>query len=284
MFDSKVVSDRLLQRRRTFPGAGGLRRLRGRAGSASMRCSPNPEEWTRKSVINALSMGRSPATAASASTRTISGASSQCCDGGWLWPWRWRGRLPLWLDLAPSYLSSCLRPHRPRSAPVRRGQSSPHLSEAGRALWTCGTASRGTHFAVWAPNAQRVSVVGDFNHWDGRRQRHAARAAAPACGRRSFPSVGVGALYKFEIVGAHGQLLMKADPYGFQMQLRPDSASVVADIGGYQLERRRVACAAARRGIRCARRSRSMKCIRARGAAPGIASRRFSPGMSSPTS
>ena len=60
-----------------------------------------------------------------------------------------------------------------------------------------------------------------------------SRVERPASGRCSFPDVGAGALYKYEIVGAHGHLVLKADPYGFQMQLRPDNASVVADIGGY---------------------------------------------------
>ena len=58
-------------------------------------------------------------------------------------------------------------------------------------------------------------------------------AATRASGRCSCPDVGPGALYKFEIDDAHGQLLLKADPYAFQMQLRPDNASIVADIGGY---------------------------------------------------
>jgi 1,4-alpha-glucan branching enzyme len=91
---------------------------------------------------------------------------------------------------------------------------------------------RGTHFAVWAPNAQRVSLVGDFNGWDGR--RHIMRPHGGSGVWETFiPEIGPGALYKYEIVGAHGQVLMKADPYGFQMQLRPDNASVVTDIGGF---------------------------------------------------
>ncbi len=90
----------------------------------------------------------------------------------------------------------------------------------------------GVRFAVWAPNAQRVSVVGDFNHWDGRRDVMQRRS--PSGVWEAFvPHAQVGALYKFEIVGPHGQQLMKSDPYAFQMQLRPDSASIVADIDGY---------------------------------------------------
>ena len=90
----------------------------------------------------------------------------------------------------------------------------------------------GTRFAVWAPNAQRVSVVGEFNDWDGSRNAMPQRGLS-GIWETFVPGAGVGALYKFAIVGAHGQQLMKADPYAFQMQLRPDSASVVADIGGY---------------------------------------------------
>ena len=87
----------------------------------------------------------------------------------------------------------------------------------------------GTHFAVWAPNAQRVSVVGPFNEWDGR--RHTMRFRADTGIWEVFaPEVGIGMIYKFEIVGAQGNLLpLKADPYAQQSELRPKTASVVAD-------------------------------------------------------
>ena len=90
----------------------------------------------------------------------------------------------------------------------------------------------GTRFAVWAPNAQRVSVVGDFNEWDGRRNVLQMRGSS-GIWVGFVPGLGAGALYKFEILSPHGHLLMKADPYGFQMQLRPDNASIVAQIDGY---------------------------------------------------
>ena len=102
----------------------------------------------------------------------------------------------------------------------------------------------GTRFAVWAPNARRVSVVGDFNQWDGNRNVMQVRGQSGVW-ETFVPGATQGSLYKFEIVGAHGQLLMKADPYAFQMQLRPDSASIVTDIDGYSwadaewIERRR---------------------------------------------
>ena len=85
----------------------------------------------------------------------------------------------------------------------------------------------GVHFAVWAPNAQRVSVVGDFNRWDGR--LHQMRKRIDSGLWEIFaPDIGVGAIYKFEIVGANGNVLpLKADPFGFGAEMRPSTASVV---------------------------------------------------------
>ncbi len=95
-----------------------------------------------------------------------------------------------------------------------------------------GTA--GTHFAVWAPNARRVSVVGNFNAWDGR--RHTMRKRVDTGVWEIFvPEVGEAALYKYEIVGADGVLLpLKADPVGFGAELRPSSASVVRRTTDFQ--------------------------------------------------
>ncbi|HET6654732.1 MAG TPA: alpha-amylase family glycosyl hydrolase, partial [Gammaproteobacteria bacterium] len=85
----------------------------------------------------------------------------------------------------------------------------------------------GTAFTVWAPNARRVSVVGDFCNWDGRRlpmrRRH-------ECGvwELFVPHVGAGAVYKYEIKSRDGALLpLKADPYGFYAEHPPRTASVV---------------------------------------------------------
>ena len=90
----------------------------------------------------------------------------------------------------------------------------------------------GTHFAVWAPNARRVSVAGSFNAWDGR--RHPMRRIGGSGVWEIFlPGVAEGALYKYEILGADGGLLMKADPVGFGSQHPPEKASVVRDISGY---------------------------------------------------
>jgi 1,4-alpha-glucan branching enzyme len=90
---------------------------------------------------------------------------------------------------------------------------------------------RGTHFAVWAPNAERVSVVGDFNVWDGR--RHPMRRRGPTGVWETFiPGLGEGAAYKYEIRGPGGQLLpLKADPVGFGSEHPPANASVVRSLG-----------------------------------------------------
>ncbi len=87
----------------------------------------------------------------------------------------------------------------------------------------------GTHFAVWAPNAQRVSVVGSFNDWDGRRHPMRFRKST-GIWEVFVPAVGPGAIYKYEIVGADGHLLpLKADPFARQSELRPKTSSIVAD-------------------------------------------------------
>ena len=86
----------------------------------------------------------------------------------------------------------------------------------------------GVRFAVWAPNARRVSVVGAFNLWDGR--RHPMRKRHDIGVWELFiPGVAVGSLYKYEILAAHGGLLLKADPLARQVQGPPETASIVAD-------------------------------------------------------
>jgi 1,4-alpha-glucan branching enzyme len=97
----------------------------------------------------------------------------------------------------------------------------------GAHLVTHGDVS-GVRFATWAPNARRVSVVGSFNNWDGR--RHPMRLRHQAGVWEIFvPHAAEGDLYKFEIVNGNGQLLpLKADPYARRAQLRPETASIVA--------------------------------------------------------
>ncbi|WP_261385893.1 1,4-alpha-glucan branching protein GlgB [Tateyamaria omphalii] len=90
----------------------------------------------------------------------------------------------------------------------------------------------GVHFAVWAPNAVRVSVVGDFNVWDGR--RHSMRRVGETGVWEIFlPGLGEGDLYKYEIAPRHGAPFLKADPVGFGAQHPPETSSVVRDISGY---------------------------------------------------
>ncbi len=104
----------------------------------------------------------------------------------------------------------------------------------GRRSAPCDRASgtRGTHFAVWAPNARRVSLVGDFNAWDGRRHVMRRRGATGVW-EIFMPDLGEGTAYKYEILGAYGGLAQKADPVGFGAQHPPATASVVREIAGY---------------------------------------------------
>ena len=102
----------------------------------------------------------------------------------------------------------------------------------------------GVRFAVWAPAARRVSVVGDFNQWDGR--RHVMRLHPGAGVWETFvPGVAEGILYKYEIRSPTGEIFLKADPLAFRAELRPATASVVADLRGFEwtddewMERRR---------------------------------------------
>jgi 1,4-alpha-glucan branching enzyme len=102
----------------------------------------------------------------------------------------------------------------------------------------------GTSFAVWAPNAQRVSVVGDFNNWDGR--VYALRLlGASGVWEIFIPGVGQGAHYKFEIRDAHGHIKLNTDPFGFFFEVAPKQAAIVWETKGFKwnddawLERRR---------------------------------------------
>ena len=91
----------------------------------------------------------------------------------------------------------------------------------------------GTYFAVWAPNARRVSVVGDFNMWDG--ALHPMNMMGPSGIHELFiPGVKEGAVYKFQILTRFDELIYKADPYGNCCQFRPDNASVVVNLGKHK--------------------------------------------------
>ena len=92
---------------------------------------------------------------------------------------------------------------------------------------------KGTYFAVWAPHARRVSVVGDFNMWDGALNPMQMMQTSGIY-ELFIPDVAPGAVYKYQILTRNGEILYKADPYGNQCQVRPDNANVVADLTGYK--------------------------------------------------
>ena len=92
---------------------------------------------------------------------------------------------------------------------------------------------KGVYFAVWAPNARSVSVVGEFNNWNT--QANPMKKVGPIGVYETFiPGAKVGDLYKFYIIGYHGEELYKADPYGNEAELRPGTASRIADISDYK--------------------------------------------------
>ncbi|MBU5476362.1 1,4-alpha-glucan branching protein GlgB [Eubacterium sp. MSJ-21] len=92
---------------------------------------------------------------------------------------------------------------------------------------------KGTYFAVWAPHARRVSVVGDFNMWDGALNPMQMMQTSGIY-ELFIPDAAPGAVYKYQILTRDGEILYKADPYGNQCQVRPDNANVVADLTGYK--------------------------------------------------
>jgi len=92
---------------------------------------------------------------------------------------------------------------------------------------------KGVHFAVWAPNAHAVSVVGSFNSWDGR--RHQMRMLGSSGIWEIFiPNIGEGELYRFEIHGADGNLHVKVDPLAKLSEVRPATASITTHLDGYE--------------------------------------------------
>lgn len=91
----------------------------------------------------------------------------------------------------------------------------------------------GVRFTVWAPHAQQVAVVSDWNQWDGEND---LLYKIPESGfwSRFFPGVGKGIFYKYEIIGADGSKCLKADPYAYYAEIRPATASIVKSISGYE--------------------------------------------------
>jgi 1,4-alpha-glucan branching enzyme len=92
---------------------------------------------------------------------------------------------------------------------------------------------RGVHFAVWAPHARWVSVIGDFNDWDGRRHPMRRRNEG-GIWELFIPDLGTGAHYKYHIRSEYaGYMVDKADPYAFYAEVRPRTASIVTELSGY---------------------------------------------------
>src|SRR5581483_7824269 len=112
--------------------------------------------------------------------------------------------------------------------------------------------TQGIAFAVWAPNARRVSVVGDFNNWDGR--RHAMRKHPGAGLWEIFvPGLRPGERYKYEIKTQDGAILpLKADPYAFAAERPPRTASIVYDLGRHRWQDGEWLAERQRRGDRAA--------------------------------
>ncbi|MBD2151383.1 1,4-alpha-glucan branching protein GlgB [Pseudanabaena sp. FACHB-1277] len=90
----------------------------------------------------------------------------------------------------------------------------------------------GVYFAVWAPNARNVSVIGDFNSWDGR--KHQMRKGHTGIWDLFIPDLTIGTVYKYEIKSPEGHIYEKSDPYGFFQEIRPKTASIVTDLNDYQ--------------------------------------------------
>jgi 1,4-alpha-glucan branching enzyme len=89
----------------------------------------------------------------------------------------------------------------------------------------------GVYFAVWAPNARNVSVLGDFNYWDGR--KHQMRRGITGIWELFIPGLAEGTSYKYEIKNSDGHIYEKSDPFGFQQEVRPKTASIVTNLETY---------------------------------------------------
>ncbi len=90
---------------------------------------------------------------------------------------------------------------------------------------------KGVYFALWAPNARNVSVIGDFNHWDGRENQ--MRKHNNSVWELFIPDIGAGTCYKYEVKNQEGHIYEKSDPYGFQQEVRPKTASIVVNLDTY---------------------------------------------------
>ncbi|MBU7593979.1 1,4-alpha-glucan branching enzyme [Metabacillus halosaccharovorans] len=91
---------------------------------------------------------------------------------------------------------------------------------------------KGTSFSVWAPHAKQVSVVGNFNNWD-RNNHQMKKMSEEGIWNLFIEGIEEGEIYKYEIITSSDETLLKADPYAFQSEVRPNTASVVADLTGF---------------------------------------------------
>ncbi len=91
----------------------------------------------------------------------------------------------------------------------------------------------GIHFAIWAPSAKSVSLVCNYNYWDGR-SHPMQQIGSTGVWSVFIPDIATGEMYKYEIKTRSGELLLKADPYAFYSELRPGTASIVYDLSGYE--------------------------------------------------
>ncbi len=89
----------------------------------------------------------------------------------------------------------------------------------------------GVQFCLWAPNARSVALLGDFNGWDGR--HHPMQQRLGGLWELFIPGLGEGQIYKYEVRAQNGHCYQKADPYGFRHEIRPNTGSVVAELGRY---------------------------------------------------
>ncbi len=164
-------------------------------------------------------------------------------DAAGLFAWRGKQPLPSPCLLQLNYFNHVLEMHDAYSFNTSISEHDLYLFSQGRLEQSYRTLGAhhmelqgvwGVRFALWAPNAERVSVVGDFNGWDGR--VHPMRSLGGSGVWEIFvPDIGLGEFYKFEIRNRHtGELLTKTDPYGFSFEMRPGTASRVTALDGYQ--------------------------------------------------
>jgi 1,4-alpha-glucan branching enzyme len=174
--------------------------------------------------------------ASGVSVRTSRGFAAMTHVAGGLFEWRGEDALPAPLSLRVARDRGIEDVVSPYVFGPEIAADDLHLFNEGTLLqgWRVFGAHRcrrdgvdGTRFACWAPNAERVSVVGEFNRWDGRCHPLANRGASGVW-ELFVPGIGPGTLYKFEIRNRNtGEVLLKADPYAQRCEQRPGTASVV---------------------------------------------------------